>query len=333
MIATLPKLVDVHTHYLSQALTAALEARTEAPRVFSSNGKRAIEYGQGNGHDLLPEMLDLEMQRRDMDAAGIDFAVMTVNVPGVDWFPAEDGVLVARDVNDELADICGNAPDRLAALALLPMQAPAEAAAELERAVGAGLRGGVVFSNVAGRNLDEPDCRVVFDTAAELGVPIMIHPTYPLSAAATDAYALIPVLGFLVDTSMAVLRLIFDGVYDRNPDLKIHLCHAASLLPQLAGRLDYESMRFPGGIGKSEGRPSDYVSKLYSDIVCLWPPAIRNAIALVGPDQIMFGSDYPFWESAGSIDALAEVELEGDTRTAIHSSNACALYGLDGAGS
>ena len=329
MIAALPKLVDVHTHYLTETLTAALEARTEPPRVFGSNGKRSIQYGEGNGHDLWPQMLDLEAQRRDMDAGGIDFAVMTVQVPGVDWFPAEDGVIVARDVNDELVDVVGKAPDRLAALALLPMQAPEEAASELQRAVGAGLRGGIVFSNTAGRNLDEPECRVVFDTAAELDVPIMIHPTYPISAPATDIYALVPTIGFLVDTSMAALRLIFDGVYDRNPDFKLHLCHAASLLPQVAGRLDYESMRFPGGMGKIEGRPSDYVAKIYTDIVCLWPPAIQNAIALVGSDHVMFGTDYAFWEPAGSIKAFAEVELDEKTRTAIESSNACAFYGLD----
>ena len=111
------------------------------------------------------------------------------------------------------------------------------------------------------------------------------------------------------------------------------LCHAASLLPQLAGRIDYEGMRFPGGTGKLDGRPSDYIAKLYTDIVCLWPPAIRNAIELVGENRIMFGSDYPFWESAGSIDALAEVELEADTRVAIQSSNARTIYGLEEAGS
>jgi predicted TIM-barrel fold metal-dependent hydrolase len=324
-----PKRVDVHTHYLTQTLTKVLEARSEPPRVFSSNGERAIEYGAGNGHDLYPEMLDLDAQQRDMDAAEIDFGVMSVQVPGVDWFPVEEAVAVARDVNDELLDVTGAARDRLAALALLPMQAPEEAAAELQRSVGAGLRGGIVFSNTAGRNIDEPECRVVFDTAAELDVPIMIHPTYPLSAAATDVYALIPTIGFLVDTSVAALRLIFDGVYDRNPDFKLHLCHAASLLPQVAGRLDYESMRFPGGMGNIEGRPTDYISKIYTDIVCLWPSAIENAIALVGQDHMMFGSDYSFWEAAASIESFGKVELTDDVRAAIESSNAEAFYGLD----
>ena len=324
----MPGLVDTHFHYLTQTLTAVLEARSEPPRVFSQNGGRAIEYGRANGHDLYPEMLDLDAQLRDMDEAGIDLAVMSVQVPGVDWFEPAEGVAVARDVNDELVDVTRQTPDRRAALALLPMRAPEEAASELERAVGAGLRGGIVFSNTAGRNIDVPEARVVFDTAAKLGVPIMIHPTYPLSAKATDAYALIPTIGFLVDTSMATLRLVFDGVYDRNPDLKLHLCHAGSLLPQVAGRLDYESMRFPGGLGKTEGRPTDYLANLYTDIVCLWPSAIENAIALVGPDHMMFGTDYSFWEMAPAFEAFSKVNVDDDVRAAISSSNARAFYEL-----
>ncbi|MGI9556347.1 MAG: amidohydrolase family protein [Solirubrobacterales bacterium] len=320
--------VDTHFHYLTETLTAALEARSEPPRVFAQNGGRAIQYGEANGHDLYPEMLDLDAQLRDMDEAGIDLAVMTVQVPGVDWFEPADGVAVARDVNDELVQIVSDAPDRRAALALLPMQAPEEAAAELERAVGAGLRGGIVFSNTAGENIDAPAARVVFDTAASLDVPIMIHPTFPQSAAATDAYALIPTIGFLVDTSMAALRLVFDGVYDRNPDFKLHLCHAGSLLPQVAGRLDYESMRFPGGLGKTEGRPTDYLAKIYTDIVCLWPSAIENAIALVGPDHMMFGTDYSFWEMAPALEAFSKVGVDDEVRAAISSANARAFYGL-----
>ncbi|HET8754365.1 MAG TPA: amidohydrolase family protein [Solirubrobacteraceae bacterium] len=329
-IAT-PRRIDVHTHYMAQALVSALEARSDAPRIFRQNGGRAIEYGANNGHDLLPTMVDLDAQLRDMDAAGIDFAILSVQVPGVDWFPAADGVAVARDVNDELADITRRHPDRLAALALLPGQAPDEAAAELERAVAAGLRGGVVFSNVAGRDLDAAGIGPLVDAAAALDVPLMIHPTYPLSAAATDAYALIPAVGFLVDTTMAALRLIIGGLYERHPDFKLYLCHAASLLPQLAGRIDYECSRFPGGTGKLDALPSERFAQLYTDTVCVWPSALHSTLALVGDQRVMFGSDYPFWEASATIDAVARAELAPATRDAVEAGNAARLFDIAGA--
>lgn len=320
--------VDVHTHYMAEALASALEARTELPRISREQDKRVIDYGHGNGHDLLPSMVDLDTQLHEMDTAGIDLALLAVQVPGVDWFDPADGVTVARDVNDELADVSRAHPDRLAALALLPMQAPEEAAAELERAVSAGLKGAVVFSNIAGVDLDSAECQVVFDTAGRLDVPVMIHPTYPLSASATDAYALIPTLGFLVDTSMATLRLIFAGLYERYPEFKLHLCHAASLLPQLAGRIDYEGTRFPGGTGKLETLPSERIGQLYTDTVCVWEPALRSAIALVGPERMMFGSDYPFWHAEATIEMLDGARFDGDLRSAIESENAIRLYDL-----
>lgn len=313
---------------MAGALAEALEARDELPRISRRNGAREIEYGHGNGHPLLPSMVDLDAQLGDMDAAGIDFAVLSVNVPGVDWFEPADGVAVARAVNDELADLTRAHPDRLAALALLPMQAPGEAAAELERAVGAGLRGGIVFSNVAGRDLDEAGCRPIVEAAAALDVPLMIHPTYPLSAEATGAYALIPSVGFLVDTSMAALRLIIGGLYERHPEFKLYLCHAGSLLPQLAGRIDYESARFPGAMGELDALPSERMAQLYTDTVCLWPPALRSTLALVGPERVMFGSDYPFWEVAATVDAVSATGLDDETRAAVEHENAARLFGL-----
>jgi aminocarboxymuconate-semialdehyde decarboxylase len=325
---TVPQRIDVHTHYMAAALADALEARSEAPRILRQNGSRAIQYGAGNGHDLLPSMVDIDAQLRDMGGAGIDYALLSVNVPGVDWFPAADGVAVARDVNDELADLTRRHPDRLGAWALLPMQAPDEAATELERAVGAGLKGGVVFSNVAGRDLDSAGVEPVVEAAAQLDVPLMIHPTYPLSAPATDAYALIPTLGFLVDTSMAALRLIFGGLYERHPDFKLFLCHAASLLPQLAGRIDYEGTRFPGGTGKLEALPSERIAQLYTDTVCNWPPALRSTLELVGTSRVMFGSDYPFWEARATVDTVARSGLGAEDLAAIEHGNAERLFGL-----
>ena len=309
-------MIDVHTHYLAEALVSAMEGRPDLPRISGAGDSRVIEYGQGNVHPLLPAMVDLERQERETGAAGVERAVLTVNLPGVDWFDEADGVAVARDVNDELAQLTRDNPNRLAALAVLPMQTPTEAAAELERADGLGLRGAMIYSNVAGEPLDPVALNDLFDVAVNRDLPLTIHPTYPLSAPSLDAYALIPTLGFLVDTTAAALHLILGGAYEGRGALKLVLCHAGSLLPQLVGRIDYEAERHGAkGLGLLAGTalPSERIELLYTDAVCASGHALRNTLDLLGPDRVMFGSDYPFWEHGRTMDAIDDAGLPAET--------------------
>lgn len=322
--------IDVHTHYLAEALVSAMEGRAELPRISGSGEGRVIEYGEGNVHALMPAMVDLERQERELEAADVDCALLTVNLPGVDWFGAADGAAVAREVNDELAELSRGEPERLAALAVLPMQAPTEAAAELERAVGLGLRGAMIYSNIAGEPIDPAGLTDLLDAAVALDVPLTIHPTYPLSAPTLDAYALIPTLGFLVDTTAAALRLILGGAYEGREQLKLVLCHAGSLLPQLVGRVDYEAERHGAhGLGALAGSalPSERIELLYADAVCASGHALRNTLELLGPDRVMFGSDYPFWEHQRTHDAVRAAELPAETVSRIRTENAERLFG------
>jgi aminocarboxymuconate-semialdehyde decarboxylase len=320
--------IDVHTHYLAAALVRALERRTELPRISDGPNGRQIEYGQGNIHPVLPAMGDVDLRLHEMDEQGIDIAVLSINVPGVDWFPLADGLSVAREVNDELAALVERYPDRFVALATLPMQAPDAAAQELERVTAAGFRGAMIYSNVAARPLDDPALRVVFDTAARLEAPIFVHPTFPLTASTVDAYALIPTLGFMFDTTTAVVRLVLDGLFERHPEFRLVLAHAASLLPQLAGRIDYEAERHSDGRGAVSGKPSDHLRLIYTDSVCVWPPALRSTIELVGPERVMFGSDYPFWDPKRTLDTIEAAGLSEDVVTAVQSENARRLFAL-----
>jgi predicted TIM-barrel fold metal-dependent hydrolase len=320
--------IDVHTHYLAASLVRALERRTELPRISAGPTGRQIEYGKGNIHPVLPNMGDVELRLNEMDEQGIDVALLSINIPGVDWFPVADGPIVARDVNDELANLVAGHPERFAALATLPMQAPEAAAAELERVTAAGFSGAMIYSNVAGGHIDQPQLRVVFDTAARLGAPLYIHPTFPLAAGTVDAYALIPTLGFMFDTTTAALRLVLDGLYERHPDFRLVLAHAASLLPQLAGRIDYEAERHANGRGALSVDPSEHLRLIYTDSVCVWPPALRSTLDLVGPGRMMFGSDYPFWDPARSFQTLDAAGLDRETLTAVRGDNARRVFRL-----
>lgn len=319
--------IDIHTHYLAASLVKALERRTELPRISEGPNGSQIEYGEGNIHPVLTSMGDIDLRLREMDEQGIDVALLSINIPGVDWFPAADGPSVAREVNDELVDVVNGHPNRFAAFATLPLQSPEAAASELERVMASGFCGAMIYSNVAGGPLDDPRLRVVFDTAARLGAPILIHPTYPLTASTVDAYALIPTLGFMFDTTTAAVRLVLDGVYERHPDFRLILAHAGSLLPQLAGRIDYEAERHSNGRGALSVNPSEHLRLLYTDSVCAWPPALRSALELLGAERMMFGSDYPFWDPQRTLDTLDESGLSDADLNAIHSGNAQRLFG------
>ena len=323
-------MIDVHTHYLAEALVSAMTDRADLPRISGSGDNRVIEYGQGNVHVLMPAMVDLERQEREMGEAGVTRAVLTVNLPGVDWFGAADGVAISRDVNDELAQLSRDQPSRISALAVLPMQAPTEAAAELERAVGQGLRGAMIYSNIAGEPVDPVALSELLDVAVALDVPLTIHPTYPLSASTLDAYALIPTVGFLVDTTSAALRLILGGAYEGRDSLQLVLCHAGSLLPQLVGRIDYEAERHGAhGLGALFGSalPSERIELLYTDAVCASGHALRNTLDLLGPDRVMFGSDYPFWQHERTYGAIEAAELSPEIASRIRTENAERLFG------
>jgi aminocarboxymuconate-semialdehyde decarboxylase len=318
--------IDVHSHYLAQSLVRALERRAERPRITDSPTGRQIEYGKGNVHPVLPAMGDVELRLREMDEQGIDVALLSINIPGVDWFPVADGPFVAREVNDELAELVGAHPRRFRALATLPLQTPEAAAEELERVMAAGFRGAMIYSNVAGRHLDDPALRVVFDVAAQLAAPIFIHPTFPLTAPSVDAYALIPTLGFMFDTTTAAVRLVLDGLFERHPGFRLILAHAASLLPQLVGRIDYEAERHANGRGALAVDPSEHLRLLYTDSVCVWSPALRSTIELVGPERVMFGSDYPFWDPQRTFDTITAADLGEAQVAAIRSQNAQRLF-------
>jgi len=324
-------LADVHTHFLPRALARALEGRDGFPRIERSGGTAYIHYGPGSGHPLLAEMERLDIRLADMDRQGIDVAVLCVTVPGVDAFAGPDGVAVAREANDELAEITRAGGGRIHALAVVPCQAPEAAAAELARAVALGLRGAAVFSNVGGTPLDAPGTEVLFDTAAELDVPLLVHPTFPLCATALDAYALIPTLGFLVDTTTAVLRLILGGLYERHPDFKLVVPHTASLIPWLVGRIDYEGERMPGGYGSLSEPPSVHIRRLYADIVSDFTPAVRLLVGLLGPERVMYGSDYPFWDPDRTTRVLADAGLAPEDAERVRRGTATALFGLDAA--
>lgn len=322
-------LIDMHTHYLPAALRRSLEARQDAPRVTTRDGKPYVEYGPRSAVPLSGAFSDPDVILGRMDEASIDHAVLSVTIPGVDWFDVGEAAGIAEECNAELAELCRAHPRRFSGLATVPLQAPDQAVKVLERAVGDGLKGAMIYSNVAGGHLDDPSRRQFFDGVAALDVPVLLHPTYPLCAPTVSAYGMIEIVGFLFDTTTAALRLVFDGLYERHPDFKFIVPHAASLIPYFLGRIDHFGVARPGSTGDISGLASDHVRKFFTDTVCDWPPALKLSLEFFGVDRIMFGTDHPFWPMTTARNVLDAVDLSAADRAKIESENAVRLFGLE----
>ncbi len=323
-------LVDVHIHYLPESLIAAYRARDLPPLIEDDGSSLILRYGSGYVERIPAESTDPSTLIRTLDRNGIDVAVLSINQPGVLGLPSDDACRVARAANDELAALVADSSGRLAGLATLPWQSPPEAAKELARVVGAGLKGAMACSNVSGRSLDESEFDEVFAFAAALDVPFLLHPTVPLSMPTLGDYGLTCSAGFLFDTTTAILRLVLSGLFDRHPDLKIIVGHSGSLLPQLAGRLDLEQERgaIGGGRKKRDLLSRDYLSLLYTDSVGGSVAPLVSALDLFGASHVMFGTDFPFWDPVKSVAVLNELALGESDMDRIRGGNALDMFKL-----
>lgn len=323
---TLPPspIIDVHAHHVPEAVAAALRLRSEAPRLI---GGSFVDCGAGLVYPLLPGLVDLADQLPRMAEQGIATRLLSVPPPGVAGLSRADSIAVARDANDELAELPGLSGGRLHGLAMLPLQHPDAAADELVRAAGLGLAGAQLLSNAEGRTLDGPEYHVLFAAAADADFTLVIHPTLPIDRVAVDALGLMTTLGFLFDTTACAARLVLSGIYDRHPDLKLLLPHVGSTIPYLLGRFDYELELMGVDLG-FPGRPSEHLRRLYLDCVCESPASLRLAVETFGADRIMFGSDEPFWTAERALATLAAAGLDDSQTELIRHGTAEALFGM-----
>lgn len=313
---------------MPRALERALDRREHAPRIFARERARIIEYGAGSTTPLTPAFTDVDEILSRMNDAGIDHAVLTTTIPGVDWFAPEEGEEVAMAANEETAGVVGKHPDRFSGLATVPLQAPGRAVRVLQRAAALGLKGVMVYSNVAGARLDEPSRREFFEAAAALDLPVMLHPTYPLCAPSVMGGGLMEMAGFLFDTTTAALRLVLDGLYERHPNFKFLVPHTGSVIPWLLGRIDMVAAARPGASGSIGVAPSEHVKRFYVDTVTGTAESVDFCRRFFGIDRIMHGTDHPFWPMSSGTALLDRLQLSAQERVKIEHENAARLFDL-----
>jgi len=242
------------------------------------------------------------------------------------------GLATARILNDEIAEMCGRYPDRFTGLGTVPFQAPALAIAELERLhKSLGFRGIEIMTHVAGADLSEPRFRKIFARCEELGLLIFMHPDGFTEARRFKDHYFANVIGNPLDSTVAVHHLIFGGVLEDHPNLKLVVAHGGGYLPAYSGRIDHAASARPDTCTHLKEMPTTYLKRLHFDALVYTHHQLQYLVDEYGADHILIGTDYP--ADMGEVDPVGFIErapgLDDTERQAILGRNAARLLNLE----
>ncbi len=322
------RIIDFHNHYYPPAYLDALRSGSSAVEVSIDEEGNPRIYYPGDYNIAVPGHRDIDYREQVLIEAGVDTQVVTLTTPGTHVESPATAVRFAELVNDAFAAVIESKGGRFTALATLPLNDPAASVKELERAcLSLGLPGAMLFSNVNGVGLDDRRFWPLYEAANDLGAVLYIHPTHPVGVEAMTDYWLMPLVGFLMDTTLAAAKIVFSGVPERFPRIRWALCHLGGAIPYLAERLDRGFHSFSECRANIGRPPSEYLKQFYYDTVNFDPRAIQLAIDFAGVDHILAGSDYP--HQIGSIPRMLEtirgLDLSQSDRAAIFGGNAARL--------
>lgn len=324
--------IDVHTHMLDRDWLGLLKEHGGSRYGVAPSGPvpDVIHMDGAPFMTVLPEMFDYDLRIKNMDKARVDIAVVSLTCPNVYWGGPEISYQAARLMNDSMAAAQSTYPDRIRWFASLPWQHSALALEELQRVRAAGAAGIVVLGNIAGKSLTDPEFADIWQAIDASGLPVFLHPTTPPGVGAMDmaAHNLVPPIGFVFDSSLAVARCIYDGFFDRYPHIRLIVGHGGGALPFLVGRLDICHERIPACGSRTKERPSNYMRRIYVDSVVFRPEALEMCVKVCGPENVLYGSDYPH-NIGDMIGCLARVDdLPGEVRHLVRGGNALRLFNL-----
>lgn len=325
------RVIDFHNHYYPPRYIQALKSGQSSVRTTTDAEGNPVLHYPGDFNVVVRGHRDLAYRRDVLDEHGISMQLFTLTTPGTHVESPATAVRLASMVNDEFTEGVDAYPGRFAALATLPLNDPTASAKELERAMKQlGLPGAMLFSNVNGVALSDEQFRPMYEVANDLGAVLYIHPSHPVGVEAMKDYWLMPLVGFLFDTTLAAASLVFSGVIERYPRIRWALCHLGGAIPYLAERLDRGFEAFKDCRARIQRPPSTYLREFYYDTVNFNQGALRLAIEFAGAGHILAGSDYP--HKIGSIpsmlSAVKQLQVTDVERTGIYGGNAATLMGL-----
>lgn len=289
--------IDVHAHFMPRDCMDVIDDAGRRYDVVKNFQNDIIENAQEQSTgSLVYKLCDPEKRIKDMDATGVDMQVLSP-VPQSAYYnlEAEACLWYSRRQNDGIAQAVRRYPDRFSGMATVPLQAPDMAIAELDRAINElGLRGVQILSNVNGRDLDSPELLRFLQAVEALDVPIFIHPGQVTGTERMKEYHLRNLVGYPLETTLAAAHIIFGGVLEKCPNLKVCLAHGGGYLPYQRGRWEH------GYDVRAEARtvikepPSHYLCRFYCDTIVHCGPPLEFLVESLGGDRILMATDYPF---------------------------------------
>lgn len=311
-------IVDIHTHMYPPSLLSTLRSRTVIPYVRSSPDSSISRLvilpseesssSTSAGRPIGPEYSSISQKIAFMDAHGIDISVISLANPWLDWVEPAEAAATAKMVNDEMESLCSQYPGRLYTFGTLPLSGtPEEIVAEISRLkTQRYCRGIVMGTSGLGSGLDDPALEEIWSALSSASLPIFLHPHYGLPTSvfgprASEYGHVLPLaMGFPLETTIAITRMILSGVFDQHPTLQVLLAHSGGTLPFLAGRIEsciaHDSHL--KSTGKIEGRRDVWEilkSNIYLDAVIYGEAGLKAAVEVSGADRVMFGTDHPFF--------------------------------------
>jgi len=325
------RVIDFHNHFYPVSYLDALKRGETGVEVTEDSEGNPVLHYPGDYNVAVRGHRDIAFRQEVIEREGVNLQVLSLTTPGTHVEAPPRAVALARLVNDSFHSIAQARPDRFTALATLPLCDVPASVDELERAVKQlGFKGAMLFSNVNGIALADDGFLPLYQKANELGAVLHIHPTSPVGVEAMREFWLMPLVGFLMDTTLAAAHLVFAGIPERFPRISWVLSHLGGAIPYLAERLDRGFEAFPECRERISLHPSEYLKRFYYDTVNFDRAALRLAASFAGVDHILAGSDYP--HQIGSLRSMLQslrgLDLSRSQQDQILSGNAARLLGL-----
>jgi aminocarboxymuconate-semialdehyde decarboxylase len=325
------RVVDSHYHWYPRAHFETLAALADYPRAVRDGDGYKYYFNNGRSYVPLPPVwFDLDAGLAASDAVGHDVTVVAttgVLAGMLDQAPLATAVDLAADYNEKLAAAQRDHPGRFFGTAAVPLSDTAEAVSLLDHAV---TELGLIGVNLppvtsGGESIDAARLEPFYDRVEELGIPLIVHPTDLVFDEILAGYetGIQRSLGRLIDSSVTILRLIYSGIMERHPALKVMHTHGGGVLPYQAGRID-KNARIKG----LPELPSTYLRRTYVDTVCPQELTVRTAVEFYGADHVMYGTDYPCWAPKAAVGVINDVGLSEQDTAKVLRDNAAGLLGI-----
>ena len=317
--------IDVHAHIYSKAYldeVAAIIKNDSTPK--GRDMQRVISHALSDRR-----MWSVEDRLEDLDKFSVDMQVLSLSIPNVYFPDRETAVTLCHMANDTFVEMARAYPGHFRVFASVPLQFPDEAMRELARVADKPEVVGLVLgANVDGQPLDSPDFLPFYAELERRNLPFFMHPMRPPGIEAMMQYNQAPMCGYLFDSTLATLRLIFAGVFERHPNLTFIMPHLGAVAPYMLGRVQYGFEHYPGCREHLSTPPQTYFQqRFYYDTVCHSVPALQFACSMFGTERILFGTDFPFNDDVdnqrGDLEAL---RLPAETLEGIFCGNALRLF-------